>query len=55
MSTELLTDFLDSKNIEYKVDKNPTPAKVNRIQRALERKKGLMDLAISAYKQVKGA
>lgn len=55
MTTQMLTNYLDSNNIEYKVDANPSAAKVNRIQKAIERKKALMDLAVTAYKQVKGA
>ncbi|SDG69303.1 hypothetical protein SAMN04489796_101309 [Winogradskyella thalassocola] len=55
MTTKLITDYLDSNNIAYKVDENPSPAKVNRIQKALSRKRDLMNLAVSAYKQVRGA
>ena len=54
MTTELLADFLKSNNIEYKIDNNPTPEKVSRIQKALDRKSGLMDLAVNAYKSVRG-
>ncbi|WP_169301342.1 hypothetical protein [Pontimicrobium aquaticum] len=54
MTTKLLTDYLESNDIAYKIDNNPSPAKVNRIQKALARKRELMNLAVSAYKQVRG-
>jgi acetolactate synthase regulatory subunit len=54
MTTNLLTDILESKNIKYNVDTNPSPEKVTRIQRAIERKKGFMDLAVNFYKQARG-
>ena len=52
METKLLLNYLDSKKIEYKLDENPSPEKVSRIQKAIERKKTLMDLAVNTYKQV---
>lgn len=52
METNLLINYLDSNNIEYTLDENPTPEKVSRIQKAIERKKTLMDLAVNTYKQV---
>ncbi|WP_338731754.1 hypothetical protein [Mangrovimonas cancribranchiae] len=54
MTTKSLTSYLDNNGITYKVDNNPSPAKVNRIQKALDRKASLMGLAVDAYKQVKG-
>lgn len=52
MNTQAIVDILNSSNIEYTVDNNPSPEKVTRIQRALDRKKALMELAVVAYKQV---
>lgn len=53
MDTQVLTDFLDSKNIEYKIDNNPSKQKVLKIRRAVERKRALMNLAVDAYRQVR--
>ncbi|MCF1421038.1 hypothetical protein [Mangrovimonas futianensis] len=53
MTTEALTNILESNKIDFKVDYNPTPEKVSKIQVALERKSALMKLAIDAYKQVR--
>ncbi|MBU3012303.1 hypothetical protein KO506_12880 [Polaribacter vadi] len=52
METNSIIDYLDNNKIVYKLDENPTDAKISRIQKAIERKKTLMDLAVSTYKQV---
>lgn len=53
-NTQILTDYLDKRDFNYSVDNNPSPAKINRIKKALERKENLMNLAVSTYKQVLG-
>ena len=52
METNSIVDYLENNNIVYKLDENPTAAKISRIQAAIERKKTLMSLAVSTYKQV---
>lgn len=51
-NTELLIGILDKNDLKYSIDNNPSPAKVNRIKRAIERKEALMQIAINAYKQL---
>jgi len=53
-NTQLLTEYLDKRDFNYSVDNNPTPEKINRIRKALNRKENLMSLAVSTYKQVIG-
>ncbi|MGB5941258.1 MAG: hypothetical protein WBG71_00085 [Leeuwenhoekiella sp.] len=53
METTALTDFLDSKNVKYKVDANPSAQKVSRLRKAMQRKKDLIELSIQAYSRVK--
>ena len=52
METNSILDYLDNNNIVYILDENTTEEKISRIQKAIERKKTLMELAISTYKQV---
>jgi|GEM_PF-6209491 len=51
-NTDFLKSYLDKNKINYSVDNNPSPEKVSRIKTAIARKKVLMDLAVSTYKQV---
>lgn len=52
METTSIINYLDNNNIVYKLDENPSEEKITRIKKAIQRKKTLMDLAVSTYKQV---
>lgn len=52
MARNSIIDYLKNNNIDYKLDENPSDAKISRIQKAIKRKKNLMDLSVSTYKQV---
>ena len=53
-NTELLEVFLNKNDFKFTIDNNPSPEKLSRIQVALSRKKNLMELAVTTYKQVFG-
>jgi hypothetical protein len=52
METNSILDYLETNQIAYKLDENPSDAKISRIQKAIQRKNTLMELAVSTYKQV---
>lgn len=47
-----LIAYLDRNNIEYHIDTNPSEEKIDRIKKAIARKKELLGDAVKTYKRV---
>lgn len=47
-----VTEILNSKGIDFKVNDNPSPSKISFIRQTLERKQSMMNIAVSAYKNI---
>jgi len=49
VQAEKLFNFLESRNINYNVNENPSPERLEYIRNCLSRKDQLKDLSIKAY------
>jgi hypothetical protein len=47
---EFLYAYMNKRGVDFKVDKNPTEEKLNKIQQAIQRKNALIKKALETYK-----
>ena len=49
INIELLTDYLKDNEVEFSIDENPTPSKLQKIKDAMRRKDALITNSVNTY------